>query len=176
MKKKSLYIIVFLLIVSGYFIYNSYNLIKDLKTTEKTLKETNEGYDNNIQYAIQLEDSISGFKNIIDSLQNGDRFSLPGNPKSNAYLNQTFNKEQNWDIYLKDKLLKTNDKQTGDNPIIPYAGMAGAMQIDDAKVLNHRWIIAHFTDGSYQGEMLVRYDIDKNGHINFRVLDQTLYK
>jgi len=176
MKKLSIYLIVFLLIVSGYFIYNSYNLIKDTKGLKKELKLTNESYDNNIQYAISLEDSINSFKNYIDSLQSSDRFSLSGNPKSKAYLNQTFSKEQNWDVFLTKKLLKTNEAQTGDNPLIPYAGMAGAMQIDDAKVLNHRWIIAHFTDGSYQGEMLVRYDIDKNEHINFKVLDQTLYK
>ena len=176
MKKYSLYILAFLFVISGYFIYNSYSLIRDVKALKKELKETNESYDGNIQYAIQLEDSITGFKKAIDSLQAGDRFSLAGNPKSNAYLNQSFNSNKDWNAYIVEKLLKTNDLQNGDNPLIPYAGMAGAMRFDDAKVLNHRWMIAHFTDGTYQGELILRYDIDNNKKLTFKVLDQTLYK
>ncbi len=176
MKKYPLYIIIFLLVVSGFFIYNSMTLVREVKYLKKELKETNEGYDNNIQYAISLEDSIAGFKKTLDSIQSNDRFSITGNAKSRAYLEQTFNTSKNWQNYIKEKLLKTNDLQQGDNPLIPYAGMSGAMRFDDAKVLNHRWLIAHFTDGEYQGEAIVRYDIDKNGHITFKVLDQTLYK
>ncbi len=176
MKKISLYFIIFLVIVSGYFIYNSFHLVRDLNTLKNQLKETNEGYDNNIQYAISLEDSISRFKAQIDSLLSADRFSVSGNFKSQAYLNQATNTQKDWQNYLKNKLLQTNQKQKGDNPLIPYAGMAGIMQFDDAKVLNHRWMIAHFTDGTYQGEAIIRYDIDSKGHVHFKVLDQTLYK
>jgi hypothetical protein len=176
MKKYALYIILFLFIVSGYFMYNSYQLIKDNQALKKELKETNEGYDNNIQYAIQLEDSIKQFKHSIDSLQHSDRFSIAGNLKANAYLDETFNDHKDWQNYIKGNLLKTNDLQQGDNPLIPFAGMAGAMQFDDVKVLNHRWLIAHFTDGTYQGEVIIRYDIDKNGKLHYKVLDQTLYK
>jgi len=176
MKKYIWYILAILIVISGYFIYNSFHLIKDIKHLKNELKLTNESYDNNIQYAISLEDSIKDFKMTIDSIKAGDRFSLPGNPKSNAYLNQTFKTEKNWNDYLKNELIKTNDNQNGDNPLIPFAGMAGAMRFDDAKVLNHRWIIAHFSDGEYQGEVVVRYDIDKQGKISFKILDQTLYK
>jgi len=176
MKKYSLYIILFLLIVSGYFIYNSYQLIKENHSLQKELKETNEGYDNNIQYAITLEDSIKSYQKTLDSLQKGDRFSLAGNPKAVAYLNDNHLNIDNWDKYITQELLKTNDLQTGDNPLIPFAGMAGAMRFDDVKILNHHWLIAHFTDGEYQGEVLMRYDIDKKGKIHFKALDQTLYK
>ncbi len=176
MKKYANYIIVFLLIVSGYFIYNSFHLIKEVKILRKELKETNEGYDNNIQYAITLEDSITRFKAKIDSMLSADRFSIGGNLKSQAYLNQTMNIQKDWQDFLKNKLLQTNQKQKGDNPLVPFAGMAGVMRFDDAKVLNHRWMIAHFTDGTYQGEAIIRYDIDNKGRVRFKVLDQTLYK
>ena len=176
MKKVCISFVIFMLVLSSYLIYNCrQKTIKEQKL-QKELKETNEGYDNNIQYAIHLEDSIKSLKHTIDSLHQKDRFSLAGNPKAMAYLNQAFETEKNWPAYLKTLLLKTNKTQKGDNPLIPFAGMAGNMRFDDVKVLNHRWIIAHFTDGTYQGSLILRYDIDQNGQVKFKILDQTLYK
>ena len=173
MKNRQLYLIVFLGIVSGFFMYNSYRLIKENTALKKELKETNEGYDNNIQYAIKLEDSISGFQKQVKELRAADKFSLKGNPKADKYLNDIDN-QTNWQKYIIDTLMKTNETE-GNNPLVPFDGMAGAMKITEAKVLNNRWIIARFSDGTYSGEMLLRYDINKDKSIDFKVLDQTLY-
>ncbi len=173
MKKWALYLIVFLGIVSGFFMYNSYRLIKENIALKKELKETNEGYDNNIQYAIKLEDSISGFQKQIKDLQAADKFSLTGNPKAAKYLSD-IDDQTDWQKYVIDTLMKTNNMK-GNNPLVPFDGMAGAMKIIDAKVLNNRWIIARFSDGTYSGEMLLRYDINKDKSIDFKVLDQTLF-
>ncbi len=176
MKKVCVSLVVFLLVLSGYLIFNCRQKSIKEHQLQKELKETNEGYDNNIQYAIHLEDSIKNLKHTIDSLHQKDRFSLAGNPKAMIYLNKAFETEKKWPAYLKKLLLETNEKQKGDNPLIPFAGMAGKMHFDDVKVLNHRWIIAHFTDGTYQGSLILRYDIDQNGQVKFKVLDQTLYQ
>ncbi len=150
-------------------------LVKDVKNLKKELKETNEGYDNNIQYAISLEDSISKMQKVIRLLKESDSFSLAGNKKALDYFQKSFpDEDKNWEKYILDQLFKTN-KKAKDNPLIPFAGMEGNMEIDRAKVLNNRWILAHFTDGKYQGEMIVRYDIENNGKIKFKVLDETLY-
>ncbi len=176
MKKIMPYLLVFLLGLSSYLIYSYRHLINAQHKLQIELNETNEGYDNNIQYAIQLEDSITNLKKVIDSLQQTDYFSLEGNKKSQAYLNEAFETEKKWSEYIKIQLLKTNKNKKGDNPLIPFAGMDGPMRIDKLKVLNHRWIIAHFTDGTYQGSIILRYDINPDGQIIFKVLDQTLYK
>ncbi len=173
MKKLSLYIIVFLAIVSGFFIYNSFRLIKENTALKKELKETNAGYDNNIQYAIKLEDSITGFQKKVKELQAEDKFSLQGNPKAAKYLSD-IDDQTDWQKYIIDTLLKTNETE-GNNPLIPFDGMAGKMKITQAKILNNRWIIARFSDGTYSGEMLLRYDINKDKSIDFKVLDQTLF-
>ncbi len=175
MKKNILlYLSVFFATLSAMFIYNSYKLVKEKNKIKKELKDTNEMYDANIQYNIKLEDSIANFQNQLKKLQAEDKFSLNGNPKAQNYL-QAINPDKNWNKYITDKLMATNQKQQGDNKLIPFAGMAGSMQIDSVKVLNNRWIIAHFTDGTYQGEMLLQYFIDKNGKIDFKVLDSVLY-
>ena len=173
MKKWQLYLIVFLGIVSVFFMYNSYSLIKENNNLKKELKETNEGYDNNIQYAIRLEDSIVGYQNKINALEAADKFSLNGNTKASDYLTG-IDDQTDWQKYIIDTLMKTNEVE-GNNPLVPFDGMAGAMKITEAKVLNNRWIIARFSDGTYIGEMLLRYDINKDKSIDFKVLDQTLF-
>ncbi len=173
MKNRQLYIIVFLGIVSGFFMYNSYRLIKENTALKKELKETNEGYDNNIQYAIKLEDSIVGFQNKINALEAADKFSLNGNEKAVKYLTD-IDDQTDWQKYIIDTLMKTNETE-GNNPLVPFDGMAGAMKITEVKILNNRWIIARFSDGTYSGEMLLRYDINKDKSIDFKVLDQTLF-
>ncbi len=173
MKKWQLYLIVFLSIVSAFFMYNSYKLIRENKALQKELKETNEGYDRNIAYAIQLEDSITGFQQKIKSLEAADKFSLHGNDKAVKYLTD-MDDQTDWEKFIIDTLMKTNEVK-GNNPLIPFDGMAGNMKITDAKILNNRWIIVRFSDGKYTGEMLLRYDINKDKSIDFKVLDQTLF-
>ena len=172
MKKYTKYIIIFLLVVAGFFIYNSFKVIQDNNKLKQELIEVNQGYDNNIEYAAHLEDSIGG---LHQKMIEGDKFSYKGNPKAAEYFKQSFpDMEVDWEKYIIETLFKMN-KKDADNPMIPFAGMNGHMHIDNAKVLNNRWIIAHFTDGTYTGEMLVRYYINKDNTVDFKVLDQTLF-
>ena len=172
MKNWKTYLIVFLLFVSGFFIYNSYKLVKDAHTAKQDYKDLNELFEANTQYNIQLEDSIARLhKQMIE----GDSLSLKGNKDAQAYFAKFYPEiNTDWEAYILDTLMKTN-KPNADNPLIPYEGMAGNMRIDYAKVLNNRWIIAHFTDGTYKGEMIVRYDVNKDNTIDFKVLDSTLF-
>ena len=173
MKKYALYIIVFLLVVSGFFIYNSNKLVKEVNRLKQENKEINEGYDNNIQYAIHLEDSIGNLHQEINKLHAADKFSLSGNSEALNYLKQ-IDAYKNWNNYIIDQLMATNPPGKN-NKLIPFDGMAGNMHIDNAKILNNRWIIARFSDGTYTGEMILRYDLNQNNQIEFKVLDQTLF-
>jgi len=86
MKKYTIYLLVFLLVVASFFVYNSYKIIQDSNKLKQELIEVNQGYDNNIQYAAQLEDSIGGLhQKMIES----DKFSYKGNPKVAEYFKQS---------------------------------------------------------------------------------------
>lgn len=76
--------------------------------------------------------------------------------------------------YISDKLLETNE-QKGDNPLIPYEGMENDFKINKIKVLNHRWIIADFSDGKYWGELFIRYELKDDRGVDFTLLDHLLY-
>lgn len=174
-KNKLFYVAAFFFFTSLFFLFNSYQLIRKQKAIKKELKETNLLYDENIQYNIKLEDSLSRLNKELDELKASDLFSLEGNPKSIQYLNKSFDEERkDWSSYILKELYKTNETK-GNNPLVPFDGMDGPMKIDRAKVLNNRWILAHFTDGTYEGEMILRYDVDNNKKISFKVLDETLH-
>lgn len=77
--------------------------------------------------------------------------------------------------YISDKLLETNETK-GDNPLVPYEGMSGSpMKINKIKLLNHRWIIADFSDGKYWGEILVEYYLNEDMSVDFTTIAHLLY-
>ncbi|NNC62754.1 MAG: hydrolase [Eudoraea sp.] len=76
--------------------------------------------------------------------------------------------------YVADKLLETNERK-GDNPLIPYEGMESDFKINKIKVLNHRWIIADFSDGKYWGELFIRYELKDDLAVDFTMVEHLLY-
>jgi hypothetical protein len=44
------------------------------------------------------------------------------------------------------------------------------------KVLNHRWIIADFSDGEYWGEVLLKYFVNDDQTITFEINQSLLYQ
>jgi len=49
------------------------------------------------------------------------------------------------------------------------------MQINIVRVLNHKWIIADFTDGQFEGELFMTYDINEKGELTYKVAESFLY-
>ncbi|WP_335965342.1 hydrolase [Galbibacter sp. PAP.153] len=119
---------------------------------------------------VRLNDSIETL-----TLNNLDLqyFSLENNDDALAYYDHL--QLENPSRYIADKLLETNE-QKGNNPLIPYDGMSGApMKINKIKILNHKWIIADFSDGKYWGELMLEYQLKDDLGVDFTVLDHLLY-
>lgn len=74
---------------------------------------------------------------------------------------------------VKEKLYESNTIK-GDNPLVLYSGAGKKFLINKIKVLNHKWVIADFSDGTDWGEILIEYQI-RGGEIKLNVLDQLLY-
>ncbi|MGK7392028.1 MAG: hypothetical protein ACNS60_16875 [Candidatus Cyclobacteriaceae bacterium M2_1C_046] len=54
-------------------------------------------------------------------------------------------------------------------PLEPVLG--GNMQFIKIDVLSKKWVIAQYEDGHIMGKALYTYDLEKNGRIQFRLLD-----
>ena len=74
---------------------------------------------------------------------------------------------------IKDKVYDSNAVK-GDNPLVPFTGTGGKFLINKVKILNHKWLIADFSDGTYWGELWIQYAV--NGEdIRLEVKDYLLY-
>jgi hypothetical protein len=123
-----------------------------------------------------LEDTITG---LNDSLQNAQLkvldmqyFSLENNDDALAYYDHLELKDPS--RYISDKLLETNESK-GDNPLIPYEGMENDFKLNKIKILNHKWILADFSDGKYWGELLIKYELKDDLGVDFTLIDHLLY-
>ncbi len=75
---------------------------------------------------------------------------------------------------VKDQIIGMN-KASEDNELVPFEGMEGYMRINNIKILNHKWIIASFTDGSYWGEVFIKYSIDDENNLFLETQESLLY-
>jgi len=118
----------------------------------------------------QRNDSIASLRDKIGDL---DYFTLQGNENAMTYLER---------LGLESKAVETEVSETiydmnlmkGGNPLVPLEGQ-GEMRVNKLKFLNHRWIQADFTDGTYWGEMVVEYFFDENNKLQLTPVSSVLY-
>lgn len=118
---------------------------------------------------VSLKDSVQQLNIKVLDVQH---FSLENNDyalENYAHLNI-----ENPERYIADKLLETNETK-GNNPLVPYEGMEGDFKINKISVLNHKWILAEFTDGKHWGEMILDYELKEDLGIDFTLTSHLLY-
>lgn len=131
----------------------------------------------------QSEKSIKKLKNEIDSLKmnlaDADHFSLENNQNAQDYFeNKTTGEyyQQTLIPFVKDKLLDFNSNPKGN----PYTGQdqigENKFTINKVKVINHRWIIADYSDGEYWGEVLLKYFISDDKTVTFEVIQSVIHQ
>lgn len=116
-------------------------------------------------------DSIEELSSKVSDL---NYFTLQGNENAMSYF-ESLGFEANDIEKLVSEFIYEKNLKNGDNPIIPYDGIKGSMKINKLKFLNHKWIVADFTDGKYWGEMLIEYYITTNKKIELTSVASLLY-
>jgi hypothetical protein len=123
------------------------------------------------------KDSINLLKT---QLADANYFSLENNDNAQNYFEATqqdkFIAYEKLIPYVTEKLLDYNQDPKGN----PYTGQDqfGAQKfiINKVKVLNHRWIIADYSDGEYWGEVLLKYFVNEDESISFEIIQSVLYQ
>ncbi|MFT6370020.1 MAG: hypothetical protein ACJAUQ_001438 [Maribacter sp.] len=154
-----LYLFLFAALVCMYLFVSSGNMAKANMASIVKLKE---------EVSI-LEGSLQQSELNLLEMQ---YFSLENNDDALAYYEHL--KLENPTRYISDKLLETNESK-GDNPLIPYEGMENDFKINKIKILNHKWILADFSDGKYWGELLIGYELKDDAGIDFTLMNHLLY-
>jgi len=127
---------------------------------------------------IKLEEKVTVYKDSVLSLQDANYdlslFDLEQNDDALSYF-----EDQGYDVstlipMIKDELYSLNEAK-GEHPLIPYAGTGGnKMLINSIRLLNHKWIIANFSDAQIWGEIFFTYEINE-GELKFKLVESFLY-
>tara|TARA_Y100000591_G_scaffold1825_1_gene1581 strand:- start:193 stop:672 length:480 start_codon:yes stop_codon:yes gene_type:complete len=98
-------------------------------------------------------------------------FSLNDNQEALAYFSNT--EVDSIVSFIRDQLYEKNFDNNTDF-FIPVSNANNKYLINKVKILNHKWIIADFSNGNRWGEMWIEYHFNEN-EINFIIKDYFLY-
>ncbi|MGF1560236.1 MAG: hydrolase [Flavobacteriaceae bacterium] len=154
-----LYLFVFTALIALYLIVSGGKMSKVKDSQIDKSKES----------IVALEDSLQKLRLQVLEMQ---YFSLEYNDDELSYFDHLG--LENPARYITDKLLETNES-TGNNPLIPYEGMVGNFKLNKIKILNHKWILADFSDGKYWGEVFIKYELKDDLGVDFTLIDHLLY-
>jgi hypothetical protein len=146
-----MYLFVFTVLLAVIFYANGSKLVESKDREIEALKE-------------QLEEQRLNAEFSSEATLQEDTFSLTSNEEALSYLeSRGFDPAEI--ISKVEEALISRNVADADNDLIPYEGMQGPFRINKVKLLNHKWAIASYTDGTYWGELFVIYEIDDNGEV-----------
>lgn len=127
----------------------------------------------------RLEKQQQQLNSLKDSLKTEKRrffenvyFALDTNEEALSYFDEL-------DFPVTSSMIKEGVYDTNllkeEVSLVPYAEMGGKYLINKVKVLNHKWLIADFSDGTYWGELLIKYQVATDGSLSFEVAEHFLY-
>ena len=122
----------------------------------------------------KLKDQVKVITDSLESLSNVDYFSLQGNENAISYIESLGFEALEIETFVSDYIYDQNLKK-GNNQLVPYEGINGDMKINKLKFLNHKWILADYTDGRYWGEMVLEYYVTKNREIELKQISSLMY-
>ena len=125
----------------------------------------------------KLRDSIALVSN---QLLDANYFSLAKNENAQNYFDSGISEKiiqyEKLIPVVTEKLLDYNSNSKGN----PYTGQdqigMNKFIINKVRILNHRWIIADFSDGEIWGEVLLKYFVNTNETISFEVNQSLLHQ
>ena len=122
----------------------------------------------------KLNDSVT---NLSNKLNDANEFSLENNDRAQNYLYESnkINDVLAFAEKVKQALLTYNDSPEGNKYTDQVKMGEQKFIINKVKLLNHRWIIANYSNGTLWGEVLLKYFVEENGSISFEIMNSYLY-
>ncbi|WP_255573002.1 hydrolase [Hanstruepera marina] len=118
-------------------------------------------------------DTISNLRDRVLTLS---EFSITESESAMSYFEARGYRVDELIPFITDELYELNMLKGEEHPLIPYASMTGGkMLINSVRVLNHKWIIANFSDGKYWGEIFLKYELTDDEQLKFNLVESFLY-
>lgn len=139
---------------------------------EKTIYESQEKQIINLKDRLDKAEAETALNE--EAINNDAYFTLRGNDNAMSYIERLGLEADDVERMITDKLYDNNGI-AGGNPIIPLKGVQGDFKINKVQFLNHRWILADFSDGKNWGEMIIEYFFDENNNVDLTPVSSLLY-
>lgn len=168
--KKSLFL--YLFIIAALFNIFTYKYFTSKESSEQ--KSATEANDSSSVTSKVMTDSIT---HLYDKLNDANTFSLENNDRAQNYLYE-INKINDIPVFaekVKQALLNYNDSPEGNKYTDQVKMGSQKFIISSVKLLNHRWIIANYSNGELWGEVMLKYFVEDNGSISFEIMNSYLY-
>jgi hypothetical protein len=168
--KKSLFL--YLFIIAALFNIFTYKYFTSKESSG--LKSATETNDSSSVTSKVMSDSIT---NLYDKLNDANTFSLENNDRAQNYLYES-NKINDVPVFAEkviQALLSYNDSPEGNKYTDQVKMGSQKFIISSVKLLNHRWIIANYSNGELWGEVMLKYFVEENGSISFEIMNSYLY-
>ncbi|NCO64864.1 MAG: hydrolase [Flavobacteriales bacterium] len=157
-----MYLFIFTVLVILFQYFHSKRLLEGLNTKVNA-------YDT--QIGIYKDSIVAQQHSMLDLLH----FNLENNEDALSYFETKGFQVDSLVPYIKDQLYALNEVPD-EHPLIPYAASSGRkMMINSVKLLNHKWMIADFSDGEFWGELFLTYEITETQEVTFHVVESFLY-
>jgi hypothetical protein len=159
MKNTFLYLFILAVLFNVYQYVNS-NKILDAKENEVT----------------KMKERLTVARDSINNAMYNDYFDIEKDQDAQDYF---YNKDLDYEKVMEkvnEDLVSMNAQPKG-NSLIPYEPMDGKnFVVNKAKILNHRWIIAEFSNGDFWGQILVKYFHNDDKPTDFETVETILYE
>lgn len=159
MKNTFLYLFIFSFLINVLLYVNS-NKIVEAKETEISV----------------VKDRLSIARDSIMTLKTNDYFSIENDQDAQDYF---YNKNLDYPKVMarvKEDLASLNANKNG-NKLVPYEAIDGKIFIiNKVKVLNHRWIIAEYSNADLWGQVLIKYFYNDDKPTDFETVETVVYE
>ena len=110
---------------------------------------------------------------MADQLAEAQVFNLNGNDNAMTYLENLGYEVGEVQDLVSEAIYEANFQDP--NPLITVTSQDGKMRINKLRFLNHRWIIADFSDGQYWGEVIIDYFFDDQNQLQLTPVTTVMY-
>ena len=122
-----------------------------------------------------IKKNLETARDSVLKLSNANYFALESDEDAQEYLYSNNLDYKEVAIKVREDLIALNENKNG-NPLVPYEPINGKpFLVNTSKVLNHRWIIAEFSNGELWGQILVKYFVTEGKPTNFETIETVLY-
>lgn len=140
-------------------------------TNNKNVYEDQSKRINDLREKVMLqEETIKSLQVQNEDLQ---YFSLETNEEAYSYFDD-LQLEGDLATFLTDPIYELNAVK-GNNRLVPYESFKEGFKVNKVKILNHRWMIADFSDGDKWGELVIKYFINEDNSMDVEVVEHLLY-